>query len=214
MLKKLTITTILCTIFSITFSICNLIYSKINKSWVSENGKWYCYQDKKKLTGWVHYKGNWYYCNSKGERQTGWIFEDGNWYYLYYEDGHMATDTIVYGYYVNSTGAWTTSIPNSTVSQNNNKESTIIQVPVTVTNVSIIEDNIKNHTFCVAITVKNNEYNVEKTFYQYGGNMSQDAYAYKAYTSQIKLNTVIYAEMRITKENDEVKERSLFQLIE
>lgn len=45
--------------------------------------------------------------------QTGWVCSNGNWYY-FYGDGTMAHDTTIDGYYLNSAGAWTKSMPTTT----------------------------------------------------------------------------------------------------
>ena len=38
--------------------------------------------------------------------QTGWIYSSGKWYYCYPVSGNMATNTIINGYRVDSSGAW------------------------------------------------------------------------------------------------------------
>lgn len=60
---------------------------------------------KSNTTGWWYTEGN--------SWATGWRNIDGNWYY-FYSDGYMAHDTTIGGYYLNSSGAWTTSIPTAT----------------------------------------------------------------------------------------------------
>ena len=37
--------------------------------------------------------------------KTGWLLIDNVWYY-FYEDGSMAADTWVDGYYLDASGAW------------------------------------------------------------------------------------------------------------
>jgi transglutaminase/protease-like cytokinesis protein 3 len=59
---------------------------------------------KQNSSGWWYTQGNSYY--------TGWKLVDKNWYY-FYSDGYMAHDTTIDGYYLNSNGAWTNSIPNT-----------------------------------------------------------------------------------------------------
>ena len=54
-------------------------------------------------TEWVCYKD--------GQKVYGWNYINGNWYYLYDNNGYMAHDTFINGYYVNSDGAWTYDIP-------------------------------------------------------------------------------------------------------
>lgn len=76
-------------------SVCALAPSTLTKVYAEEQ------------TGWVQNDGYWFYLN-KGTKQTGWIYDSGNWYYCW-SNGQMATDTTIGGYYVNSSGAWTTS---------------------------------------------------------------------------------------------------------
>lgn len=77
--------------------------------WKSNNNNWY-YIDStgKTQTGWLQDNGHWYYLGSDGVMKTGWIYDSGNWYYCW-SNGQMATDTTIGGYYLNSSGAWTTS---------------------------------------------------------------------------------------------------------
>ena len=56
---------------------------------------------KKDNIGWYYQDNNSYY--------TGWKLIDNNWYY-FYSDGYMATNKIIWDYFVNSTGAWTNEI--------------------------------------------------------------------------------------------------------
>lgn len=76
---------------------------------------------------WRNNGQNWWY--SQGDSYlTGWQYIDGNWYY-FYSDGWMAKDTTIGGYYLNSQGAWSTSIPtqstSSNVSNTNDKSQTV-----------------------------------------------------------------------------------------
>lgn len=48
-------------------------------------------------TGWWYTEGHSY--------AKGWKSINGNWYY-FYNNGHMAKDTTIDGYYLNSSGAW------------------------------------------------------------------------------------------------------------
>lgn len=77
--------------------------------WQQINNNWY-YKDStgKVETGWIQDNGYWYYLDSNGVMKTGWIYDSGNWYYCW-SNGQMATNTTINGYYVNSSGAWTTS---------------------------------------------------------------------------------------------------------
>lgn len=46
-----------------------------------------------------------------GQQVFGWHYVNGYWYYIYPSTGYMAHDTFVDGWYVDSSGAWTTEIP-------------------------------------------------------------------------------------------------------
>lgn len=56
-------------------------------------------------------KGWWYGTENGSWWATGWKLIDGNWYYFDEDMGYMAHDTTIDGYYLNSNGAWTTSVP-------------------------------------------------------------------------------------------------------
>jgi len=74
---------------------------------------------RKDYTGWWYTEGNSY--------ATGWRNLNGSWYY-FNSDGYMAHDTIIDGYYLNSSGAWfqvssgNTSDVTTTNSQNGNTQ--------------------------------------------------------------------------------------------
>lgn len=63
-------------------------------------------------TGWQKINGYWHYFNKSasegivGIMKKGWQKIDGKWYYFYYDNGRMAYNTWIDGYYVNSSGAW------------------------------------------------------------------------------------------------------------
>ena len=42
--------------------------------------------------------------------KTGWLNDKGNWYY-FYSEGNMAHDCYIDEYYLNSSGAWTSELP-------------------------------------------------------------------------------------------------------
>lgn len=63
-------------------------------------------QWKQDSKGWWYAEGNSYV--------TGWRLIDGNWYY-FNPDGYMDCDTIIDDYYLGANGAWTDSIPNSSI---------------------------------------------------------------------------------------------------
>ena len=57
-------------------------------------------------TGWIYIDGNWYYAASSGALYTsGWYWINGKCYYFSYH-GKMASDQIIDGAYVDSSGAW------------------------------------------------------------------------------------------------------------
>src|SRR5471030_1094616 len=64
---------------------------------IGANEQW-----KSNSKGWWYTEGNSY--------ATSWKVIRGNWYY-FYSDGYMAKDTKIDGYYLNSSGAWTTDVP-------------------------------------------------------------------------------------------------------
>jgi len=64
---------------------------------IGANASW-----KQNSTGYWYTTGNSY--------ATGWKLIDKNWYY-FYSNGYMAKDTTINGYYLNSSGAWTSNVP-------------------------------------------------------------------------------------------------------
>ena len=71
---------------------------------------------------WQQSSNGWWYTEGSSYA-TGWRLIDGNWYY-FYSDGYMAKNTTIDDYYLNSDGAWTTSIPaSSSISYNNSNSS-------------------------------------------------------------------------------------------
>ncbi|MGI6070955.1 MAG: N-acetylmuramoyl-L-alanine amidase [Blautia sp.] len=102
------------------------------QEWKKVNNKWYYYEDGKKKTGRINYKGKIYYCDkrkngamltgwqkvgkyyyyfdSSGAMQFGWQRVNGRMRYFYKKSGAMAVDRKVSGRPVNSHGAWTAVI--------------------------------------------------------------------------------------------------------
>ena len=78
--------------------------------WKQTDGNWYCYEPiiNTPVTGWFNYEGQKYCADSKGLMLTGWQKVDKKWYYLY-NDGHLARNTIIDGYYMDSDGSWESS---------------------------------------------------------------------------------------------------------
>lgn len=60
--------------------------------------------------GWIDGTKGWSYMIN-GVYLDGWQKIDGNWYYFYKDTNFMAHDTIIEGYYINSSGVWTQDIP-------------------------------------------------------------------------------------------------------
>ena len=78
--------------------------------WQQINESWYYLGDANDgamKTGWLSYYGNWYYLGdaNDGAMKTGWQMIDGLWFYMY-ENGIMACNTYVDGYYISAYGAW------------------------------------------------------------------------------------------------------------
>ena len=75
------------------------------------SGDYYTFSspDGKMLTGWYydHLKRGWYYFNTSSGAmvKNNWISTSGKWYYLK-DDGVMARNTTIGGYYVNDNGEW------------------------------------------------------------------------------------------------------------
>ncbi|MGL5437792.1 MAG: hypothetical protein ACRDBO_20825 [Lachnospiraceae bacterium] len=67
-----------------------------NRYYLGENGAM--------STGWFVYGDNWYYAAKDGAIQTGWIMDLPGKYYYLYEDGTMAHDVEIDGYWLNSSG--------------------------------------------------------------------------------------------------------------
>ena len=109
--------------------------------WQKIDDQWYYFdEDGKMQTGWIKDKGNWYYLNDNGTMATGRKDIDGNRYYFYStgemasgcwiqygdswnyyygaENGSMAYDTTIDGYYVNTDGEWEPSKDNSNTPEN------------------------------------------------------------------------------------------------
>lgn len=78
--------------------------------WKQIGGKWYFFKANGYMaTGWLWNGSNWYYMGSDGTMRTGWQNIGGTYYYLY-EDGRMASNTYIGDYYVDSNGAWNSSV--------------------------------------------------------------------------------------------------------
>ena len=57
-------------------------------------------------SGWLRWRGGWYYLDPESRvMQTGWRKIEGTWYY-FHEDGSMASNEWVDGYWLSGNGAW------------------------------------------------------------------------------------------------------------
>lgn len=105
----------------------------IKNGWELEDGKYYYYQNNKKVTGWVKSGASWYYMDPEdgvmvtgwkcigglwyfmaqsGAMQIGWVKSGNSWYYLTPGSGHMVTGWKEIGgkwYYFASSGAMVTN---------------------------------------------------------------------------------------------------------
>lgn len=83
------------------------------KGWLLDRGTWYYMNELEgglegaMLKGWIHRNGKSYYTDEFGIMQMGWLEIDGYYHYFYPEDGSMAVDTLINGFYVNEDGIWT-----------------------------------------------------------------------------------------------------------
>lgn len=81
--------------------------SYTTSDWELINDKWYYFDSAGWMqTGWLNLNYTWYYLSSDGSMlENGWYLIDNNWYYMY-DSGAMAVNTMIDGYYVNSSGIW------------------------------------------------------------------------------------------------------------
>lgn len=77
----------------------------------------YCFDNQgRMLTGWIQWKPysymeiyRYFYANKDGAFIKGWQQIGGVWYY-FYKDGHMAVDTYIDNYYINTSGIWSSTV--------------------------------------------------------------------------------------------------------
>lgn len=119
------------------------------------NAEW-----KLNSTGWWYTEGNTW--------ATGWRYINGNWYY-FYSDGYMAHNTTINGYYVNSNGAWTTTINKKDVKMN-------IKVNNT-TFTATLEDNDTTKALIqqLPLTVDMSDHNSNEKYINLDSNLRADA---------------------------------------
>lgn len=83
------------------------------EGWIqNSDGTWsYNHNGNYYRNTWLHLnRQNWYLFNKDGIMSTGWIKDSGYWYYLY-SDGSMASNTVIDGYKLNSSGQWIDDSP-------------------------------------------------------------------------------------------------------
>ncbi len=75
--------------------------------WVQDNNQWYYINpDGTMYAGWLQDKYIWYYLTPEtGAAATGWKEIGGKWYY-FASNGAMLVNTVIDGYYVDSSGMW------------------------------------------------------------------------------------------------------------
>lgn len=79
----------------------------VSNQWVSDS-KGVCYTGSDGYilySKWIKIDSEWYYVNASGYRVTGWLKISGTWYY-FKEDGVMAAEETIDGYYLDKNGAW------------------------------------------------------------------------------------------------------------
>lgn len=78
--------------------------------WAKVSNVWYFFHTSGGMkTGWLLDKGEWYYLHSNGSMAIGWTEVNGDYYYLF-ENGAMAKSTVIDGYVLDESGAWTGEI--------------------------------------------------------------------------------------------------------
>ena len=72
-----------------------MLNKSLKTGWVSENGKWYCFDEMGNMkTGWIKDNGKWYYCDNNGVMQTGVVNVNGKAYCLN-SSGAMETGKVI-----------------------------------------------------------------------------------------------------------------------
>lgn len=86
------------------------------------------------------------------------------------------------------------------------------RIPVKIVEIQKTWSSNKEQIWC--ITVKSDEYNLEKSFKQGMSAMYSDIYAGKLYKGEIKEGDIIYAELLSWKQGDKIIKRDIDNLIE
>ena len=80
---------------------------RVNNTWQKIDGKMYYFDDSGVMqTGWLSVDGRTQYVDENGNLLTGWQWIGDKCYFFSYENGDMARDTVVDGYYVDADGVW------------------------------------------------------------------------------------------------------------
>ena len=80
---------------------------RVNNTWQKIDGKMYYFNDAGVMqTGWLSVDGRTQYVDENGNLLTGWQWIGDKCYFFSYENGDMARDTVVDGYYVDADGVW------------------------------------------------------------------------------------------------------------
>jgi hypothetical protein len=90
-----------------------LMDSGVNENQILLNGQSSTVKTTQVSSQWKQDSKGWWYTEGNSYA-TGWKLIQGNWYY-FNPDGYMACDTIIDDYYLNADGAWTESIPSSSI---------------------------------------------------------------------------------------------------
>lgn len=69
-----------------------------------DGGRYYLDESGKMAVGWFVYQDNWYYADKSGAVLSGWVMVSPGKYYYLNEDGTMAHDMTVDGYWLDSSG--------------------------------------------------------------------------------------------------------------
>ena len=72
------------------------MYKRQDRYYLGETGQM--------ATGWFVWDGNWYYADQSGRMQTGWVMDQPGKYYYLNEDGIMAHNVVVDGYWLDDSG--------------------------------------------------------------------------------------------------------------
>lgn len=136
-----------------------MVFSSLIATSTGASAEW-----KSNSKGWWYTEGNSY--------SKGWKLINGNWYY-FNNDGYMAHDTTIDGYYLNSSGAWENSV-NSIIGQGILKNVSVqnpsfnIEIPSGGVEFNKVGDIIKGEIEKLKITNSYEMYNVKN----YNLNMS------------------------------------------